>query len=182
MLRKQKLRLFCGLVLLCATSWLPVYAQDAPTVVLIVRHAEKATDDPADPNLSEAGKKRAQDLLAVAAAAEVGAIYTTQYKRTQQTAQPLAAKLGLALNKVEITRENMPGYAVALAKEILAKHAGKTVLIVGHSNTVPQIAEAFGVARPAEIDEAAEYDRLLIVVVPKAGKARLLQARYGAGK
>jgi phosphohistidine phosphatase SixA len=121
-------------------------------------------------------------LVKAAATAEVSAIYTTQYKRTQQTAQPLATRLGVPLTKVEITRENAAGYAAALAKEILAKHAGRTVLIVGHSNTVPQLAEAFGVARPAVIDEATEFDRLLIVVVPQSGKARLIQARYGAGK
>lgn len=182
MLKKQKLLLFGWVLVLAATACLPIYAQDAPTVVLIVRHAEKATDDPTDPNLSEAGLKRAQDLLNVVGAAEVSAIYTTQYKRTQQTAQPLATKLNLAVTKVEMTRANAAGYPAALAKEILAKHAGKTVLVVGHSNSSPQIAEAFGVPRPAAIDDATEFDRLFVVIVPKTGKPQLLQARYGASK
>ena len=173
--KRHTLPLLLTILAICA----PALAQDAPLVVLVVRHAEKATDHPTDPNLSEAGFKRAQELVNVAAAAEVSAIYTTQYKRTQQTAQPLAERLNLAPVKMEITRENTAGFPAALAKELRAKHLGRTVLVVGHSNTVPQIVEALGGPRPPAIDEANEFDRLMIVIVPKKGKTRVIQARYG---
>ena len=70
----------------------------------------------------------------------------------------------------------------ALAKELRAKHKGRTVLVVGHSNTVPQIVEALGGARPPAFDEATEFDRLTIVIIPKKGKTQVVQARYGNGK
>jgi broad specificity phosphatase PhoE len=164
----------CFILLSCGTS---VFAQNTPTVVLLVRHAEKATNDPADPDLNEAGRLRAQTLVNVSG--DVSAIYTTQYKRTQQTAQPLADKLNLTLTKVEITRENSAGYAAALAKQIRAKHAGRTVLVVGHSNTIPPITEALSGVKVPAFDEATEFDRLTVVIIPKKGKAQVLQARYG---
>lgn len=161
-------------------SGFSAFAQNTPTVVLLVRHAEKATDDPTDPNLSDTGRQRAQALVNVSA--KVSAIYTTQYKRTQQTAQPLADQLKLTLTKVEITKENSAGYAAALAKEIRAKHAGRTILVVGHSNTIPPIIEALSGLKVSAFDEATEFDRLTILILPKKGPVEIIQARYGSGK
>jgi hypothetical protein len=69
-----------------------------------------------------------------------------------------------------------------VAKEILAKHAGKTVLVIGHTNTVPQMVEALGGKLPPAIDDAAEFDRLFVVIVPKKGAVKVVRGRYGESK
>jgi len=58
------------------------------------------------------------------------------------------------------------------------EHAGQTVLVVGHSNTVPKIVEALGAAAPPPICDQ-DYDDLYIVSIPSEGKPRLMHARYG---
>lgn len=155
------------------------HAQDSPTIVLVIRHAEKAAEGGDDPGLSEAGVKRTQDLIEMAGEAGVTAIYTTQYKRTQETAKPLAARLSATVTPVEINRENASAYPARLAKEVLSKHAGQVVMIIGHSNTVPAIVEALGARRPAAIDDATEFDRVFVVVVPKSGGVKVIKTRYG---
>lgn len=161
-----------------------VVAKEATTIV-IVRHAEKGTDDPSDPSLSEAGQARARALAAALEGSQVSAIYTTQYKRTQETGKPLAEQPALMkLPKVDITVRpvtpaNMRGYAVSLAREVLEKQAGKTVVIVGHSNTVPELVKAFGGKEVNPLTEE-EYDRLYILVRPVAGPLRLFQTRFGS--
>ncbi|HVS00035.1 MAG TPA: phosphoglycerate mutase family protein [Thermoanaerobaculia bacterium] len=155
----------------------PVPASGNTTVVL-VRHAEKATDDPRDPSLSAAGQKRAAALAAALEAADVKAVYATQFKRTRATAEPLARRLGLSVVERPVAGDASV-YARDLAHEVLAQQAGKTVLVVGHSNTVPELVKAFsGVAVAPITDE--EYDHLFIVVVPSSGAARLVKTRYGA--
>lgn len=148
------------------------------TTVVVVRHAEKATDSPDDPSLTPAGQKRAEDLAAVLDGARVSAIYSTPFKRTHATAEPLARKLGLKILDRPMTAANRASYAGDLAREVLKQQKGKTVLIVGHSNTVPDIVKAFShIAVPPLTD--ADYDRLFIVEVPATGPARLFKARYG---
>jgi broad specificity phosphatase PhoE len=158
------------------------YAQDLPTVVVVVRHAEKAADGGNDPSLSDAGVKRAQELVELAEEAGVTAIYTTQYKRAMETARPLSARLSVPVSAVEINRENAGTYTSKLAKDVLAKHAGQVILIIGHSNTVPEIVEALGGKRPAAIDDATEFDRVFVVIVPKSGGAKVIKTRYGQRK
>jgi hypothetical protein len=80
---------------------------------------------------------------------------------------------------VEINRENASAYPAKLAKDVLAKHAGQVVLVIGHSNTVPALVEAFGAKRPAAIDDATEFDRVFVLVVPKSGNVKLVKTRYG---
>ncbi len=152
---------------------------EAPTVILVVRHAEKATDGGEDPPLREAGVQRAQALVEVAAEAGVTAIYSTPFRRTRETARPVAERLGLTVRQLEVESSDASAYARALAREVLSKHRGGTVLVVGHSNTVPLVVEALGGGSvPAIADD--EYDRLFIVVVSRAGPARIVKVRYGA--
>src|SRR5688572_3557377 len=165
----------------CATtatrsSAVPVTA--TATTVVVVRHAEKSTDDPRDPTLSAVGQERARALRAVLRNAGVTDIYTTQYKRTRQTAEPLAQQTGIAITERPANAANSATYARDLAQEILTRSAGKGVLVVGHSNTVPDIVKALsGVAVPAITDP--EYDHIFIVVIPTSGSSRLMQLRFG---
>jgi broad specificity phosphatase PhoE len=143
-----------------------------------VRHAEKGTDDPRDPTLSTAGLQRAAALSTLLKDAGVKGIYATQYKRTRQTAEPLARQLGISIVERPASSANAATYARDLAQEVLVRNAGETVLIVGHSNTVPDIVTALsGLPVPAITD--AEYDHVFTVTVPATGAPRLKQSRYG---
>jgi broad specificity phosphatase PhoE len=150
----------------------------AATVVIVVRHAEKAAVEGSDPPLSEAGRKRAERLAEIGEQAGVQAVYTTQFKRTRETAQPLAARLGLTPQTVELGRENIAAHPAALAREITTKHKGKTVLVVGHSNTAPRVAAALSGRSLPDLDDATEFDALFVVVIPDEGPPRLVRAKY----
>jgi broad specificity phosphatase PhoE len=148
------------------------------TSIVVVRHAEKSTDDPRDPSLSATGEERARALSSLLRDAGVTDIYVTQYKRTRQTAEPLAKEAGISIVERPITSANSATYARDLAQEIRTRSAGKGVLIVGHSNTVPDIVNALsGITIPAINDP--EYDHIFVVVIPASGSPRLMQLRFG---
>jgi broad specificity phosphatase PhoE len=147
------------------------------TVVLIVRHAEKASDADDSP-LSDAGTQRAQALVGVAENAGVSAIYTTQFKRNHDTAQPLAVRLGIVPTEVPINLQNPGDYGKTLARDIIEKHQGQTVLVIGHGNTVGSLVEGF-MGRVVALGDV-QYSDLLVVIVPPTGTARLIKAQYGA--
>ena len=165
-------------LLLASAVPAPARTFEAPTVVIVVRHAEKGEGDPQNPPLSEAGRQRAQRLADLAAPAGVSVIYTTQLRRTRETAQPLAERLRLTPETVTLTRENMAGHPAALASEIKTKHKGKTVLVVGHSNTAPRIAGALSGQTIPDLNDATEFDALFVVIIPDDGPARLIRAKY----
>src|SRR5262249_16066844 len=146
------------------------------TVVLLVRHAEKAAQPADDPPLTQDGRHRAEALAGVVKDAPPTAIITTQLRRTVDTAQPSATALDVAPEVVPVTATNPQQNAVDVAAAV-RKHAGKTVLVVGHGNTVPQIIAALGGPWLPDICEAV-YDKLFVLVLGK--DARLIQTRYGA--
>jgi broad specificity phosphatase PhoE len=142
------------------------------TTILIVRHADRLGTDDA---LTPAGLARAQELAHVAAKAGVAAIYSSDTRRTRDTAQPLASALGLTPNLYP------PDDTSALVRTIFADHRGQTVLVVGHSNTVARIiAAAGGPTLPDLADD--EYDDLfaLTVCACPSGRPTLLRLQYGA--
>src|SRR5690349_4591663 len=150
--------------------------QPGPTVVLIVRHAEKASDAEDSP-LADAGTGRAQALAGVAENAGVSAIYTTQFRRNHDTAKPFSERTNVAVTEMPVDLQNPGDYGKRLAKDILEKHAGQTVLVVGHSNTIPLIVEAL--TGQAGLVNDVQYHDLLIVTIPPSGQARLIKAEYG---
>lgn len=178
--------LAAALVLALAVSTLispPAEAASAKvTTIVVVRHAEKATDDPRNPTLSHAGQDRAQDLAEALDGAGLSAVYVTEFRRTQLTAAPAAQRFGLTPEIRPAASQETPAYAKALATRILSKNAGKSVLVVGHSNTVPEIVKALSGRTVPEIDEPTEFDRLYVIEVPKSGTARVIAARYGRPK
>lgn len=147
-----------------------------PTVVLLVRHAEKGTQPPQDPPLTKRGAARARALVAVARDAGVTAIITTQFERTRKTAEPTAKALHIT---PEVVNAGTPAqHARAVAQQIL-RHAGGTILVVGHSNTIPAIVGALGAPQPRDLCDS-EYDQLFVVVIGDTGPPRLIRSRYGA--
>jgi broad specificity phosphatase PhoE len=150
----------------------PAHAQ---TTVILARHAEKAAAPADDPPLTAEGEQRARDLWSAVKDAGVSAIITTNFARTRGTAAPTASALGITPDAMQ-ARD--PNHVAAVAAAI-KRHAGETVLVVGHSNTVPAIIGALGAKRPPDICDAT-YDDLFIVTIAQDGKARVVHSRYGA--
>lgn len=145
----------------------------AQTIVL-VRHAEKADAQKDDPALSDAGQRRAEALATVLKGSKVTAIYTTQLRRTQETAAPLAKASGITPRVLTIARGGMAEH-VAEAVRLAREKPDGVVVIVGHSNTVPAIARALG-AETADMPEC-EYSRLVTILPGQP--VRAIIARYG---
>jgi phosphohistidine phosphatase SixA len=166
------------------------------TLLLIVRHAEKQ-DDSGNPNLSAAGLARAEALGVVAADWPVAGVYATDLCRTAQTAQPTASRFAMPIavqpsgssaagledcdppiSSPALFLDPTLGGAADLLSWILEQHAGQTVLVVGHSNTVPKMLLRLGVG-PVEMTED-DYDRLFLVTYDSDRGARMVETRYGA--
>ena len=146
------------------------------TTVILVRPGEKVTKGMADdPPLSAAGVARAAELARVLADANVAAIYTTPYRRTRSTAAPVAAARGLT--PIEVAGGK--SYPADVVARILADHAGETVLVVGHSNTTPDVLRQLGIASPPTIADS-QYDDLFIVTLATGMPPRMVRLRYGA--
>lgn len=164
---------FAALLLFPAIS----HAASRDTVVVIVRHAEKAADDPKDPTLSETGITRSQALAKALANLPLSAAYATQYRRTQLTAQPAAQAAGISVQVIPVDSGNADRYGSDLAARIRRQHRGQNVLVVGHSNTVPDLVKALSGVTVDEIGES-EFDRVYVVTLDGKGRARLLSLHY----
>ena len=161
---------------LAAMALLPALA-DADVLVVVVRHAEKATDDPRDPDLNADGQARARLLAAALAGSRLDAAYATQFKRTRQTAAPAAAAAGVEVKVRPIDGSNSATYAADLARDLRALPSGSVVLVVGHSNTVPGIVTALD-GRPEREMPESEYDRFTTVRLRADGGADTVVSRY----
>jgi broad specificity phosphatase PhoE len=141
------------------------------TTVVLVRHAEKV-DDSADPLLSDAGIERAASLATALADAGVSAIVTTQYQRTRNTAAPLGERTGIAPVVVAASGRSHAEEVAARVREL----APGTIVVVGHSNTVPAIIRALGGPDVGEIPDSA-YDDLFVLMLDEDG-VRLIRTKY----
>jgi len=142
--------------------------------VYVVRHAEKASTDPKDkdPELSAEGAERAEALMKLLRGEKIDSIFTTNYKRTKLTGFPLADKIGIALKTYD------PATQKAFVKQLMTTAQGKKILIVGHSNTVLDIVEAFGAEKPVKELTDDDYDYIFVITV-KSKKAEVKVERYG---
>lgn len=147
-----------------------------PSLVLLVRHAEKAAEPASDPPLTAAGAERARALAAALSDAGVTAVITTELRRTRDTAAPLAEKLRLKPEVVSVRSRDVDQHVQEVAKAV-RQHPGGVVLVVGHSNTVPRIVAALGGPRLTDICDSV-YDNLF-VLASEAGKIRLVRSHYG---
>ncbi len=142
------------------------------TTFILVRHAEKTDDGTSDPGLTPAGVERAQRLAALLSDAEIDAVFSTQYKRTMRTVSPAASARALEVQFYQ------PGNPV-FVDEVLAKYPGKTVLIGGHSNTIPQLVNALIGRDEYETFPDDAYGNILIVsVVQKGEVTKVLGLHY----
>jgi len=141
--------------------------------IYLVRHAEK-TKQRNDPALTPDGQLRAKALIKVLGDAGVTHIHSSDYTRTRETARPLADYLGLDIDIYD------PRELSAMADTL--KLTDGTHLVVGHSNTTPQLVELLGGEGGTPIIEATEYDRLYVVKISEAGEVSSQLIRYGAGQ
>lgn len=150
-------------------------AKATVTTIYIVRHAEKVTSDSTnqDPVLTPEGEARARALASYLNGKPVAAIYSTKYKRNSLTAKPLADERKLKLNTYE-------GHDFQeLKNQVLQNYVGKTVVVIGHSNTILPLVEAFGAKKPfAEVPDS-KYDHVFKVTVQADGTATVEAATYG---
>lgn len=137
----------------------------APEIAYLVRHAEKASGADRDPVLSDAGQARAQALRDWFASRRVDAIYVTHLRRTQHSAAPLAQARDLELRVLPA------GDSAPLLARLRERHCGEHVLVVGHSNTVPEIAAALGGVN-FTIDEH-EYGEIFVLRPPGSTMERV---------
>lgn len=142
-----------------------------PTVIYLVRHAEKALENPEDPGLSEAGQARADLLVKLLADADIGEVWSTDTRRTRNTAEPVANANELSIQLYD------PRGIPAFARTV--KQRGGRYLVVGHSNTTPSFVEALGGEPGVGIVEE-EYDRLYIVTSGPGGHVETVLIRFGA--
>jgi len=139
----------------------------AQPVVVIVRHAEKANNAGKDPDLSSAGRARADALARILKDADITAIFTSEFKRTQETAAPTATLIG-------VTATVVPAKDTAGLVAKLHQLNGNA-LVVAHGDTIPNIIKALGMDRPINIPDE-DYSELLIVTL--GDKPQLFRLHY----
>ena len=163
---KKSLGLLLTIVAMGASA-APGEVQEA---IFLVRHAEQAGPGFKNPPLTEAGQRRAKALAEVLEDADLDVIFVSGWRRTAQTAEPVAEALNV---KVKVHPRND---IVGLMSRLRTEHARDRVLIVSHSRIVPSWLKALGHSEEVEIDE---YDNLFVVVPQAKGEPLVVHLRYG---
>ena len=152
----MRVRILFLLLLCCCFAGAGASQQDDNYTLYLVRHAEKQADDSHDPALSGAGRSRSEQLATWFQDNDIEDIWSSDYRRSRDTAAPLLSMLGLELKLYD------PRDLPALASELFENH--NNALIVGHSNTTPELARLLCHCVIADMDES-EYDRLIVVSI-----------------
>ncbi|WP_276134525.1 SixA phosphatase family protein [Polluticoccus soli] len=155
------------------TTVIPALISDTTTTLIVLRHAEKETTG-ADPNLNSDGLLRAEELKRLLDNLSISAIYSTPFNRTRQTVQPLATAKGLSITEYPTTKSYTD-----LESEILSAYRGKIVVVVGHSNTVPDMVKELSNNSFNVIIEDSQYDNLFVVSMPEKLKPTVTPLKYG---
>lgn len=172
-LRRRPLYTPLGIVLISVLAvvliggWL--VASWGATTVVLVRHGERVSEA-RDAALSPAGQARAERLAAMLEGAGLDAIYVSEARRTQQTAEPVSQLTGVEAEVVPAAEHGR------LLRRLKWRHRGDVVLVVGHSNTVPVIADGLGA--PIGVIEADEYSGLWVITYSRLRGTRVLALRY----
>jgi phosphohistidine phosphatase SixA len=140
----------------------PGAALAEPSAIYLVRHGEKASIGK-DPALTPQGQLRAQNIATILHRTGIQAIFSTPTARTLQTAQPLARQLGLQVGQYD------PAVPEALVEKV--KVLRGPVLVVGHSNTLPDLVRLFG-GEPGPDIADDEYGRLYQLTPGASGAVR----------
>lgn len=149
-----------GLFLLLGAEAIAQSELSVPKTFIFIRHAEKVQTLHADPPLTAAGAAQAVAFAELLKEQNISAVYSTPYRRTLETAAPLASLKNLTTQLYE------PLYAVSLLEQLKTQVDSGVVVVVGHSNTIPDMVNALvGREEVAPITEE-EYGLVFIVIVP----------------
>jgi len=154
------------------TLTLTQFIRDTATTFIVLRHAE-TTGIGADPGLSADGQLRADELLRAMKNVPIGAVYSSNYNRTRQTAQPTATDKGLSVQIYDPSNQN------PLINTVLSDHKGGAVLVLGHSNTAPALLNLLTGTTAYPTMPDSQYDNLYIVTVFEKGRAEVVHLKYG---
>lgn len=147
------------------------------TTIVLVRHAEKQVGAISDAPLSPQGEVRASRLAQMFGDSEpfgrIDRIYVTNTRRTQQTSAGVAQRLGINAEVVDSKTDS-----AELARRVLRENRGGRALIVGHSNTVPELIAALARIKDVPPIGEEEFDTLYVVTVPTIGKVSVLRLKY----
>jgi len=153
------------------------FESQATTTIIFVRHAEQTSHEETDPSLNDAGKQRVAELTRQLVDADVvagiDAVYSTPFKRSQETAQPIADALDLPISSYDAADTK------TVLETILKNHKGKIILVVGHSNTVPALIANLGASKNVPPIAQNEFDNIYIISIPWFGKTKTIRLRFG---
>ena len=177
--RKRRLRRIQALIIYTGIAiglaWF--FESQATTTIIFVRHAEQDLAAGDDPGLSDAGRRRVSELTRQLANADVvagvDAIYATGFRRSQETAQPLADALNLKVNKYDAEDRE------SVLETILKNHKGKIILVIGHSNTLPELIANLGASKKVPPIDYMEFENIYVIYIPWLGKTKTIRLRFG---
>jgi broad specificity phosphatase PhoE len=171
--RIQALVIYAGIAV--GLAWF--FESQATTTIIFVRHAEKEQSGGDNPGLSDAGRRRVAELTRQLVDADVvagiDAIYSTPFRRTQETVQPLAEALDLPIISYDAADRE------TVLETILKEHKGKIILVVGHSDTLPELIANLGASKKVPPIDEMEYDNIYIISIPWFGKTKTIRLRFG---
>jgi len=171
--RIQAIIIYAGIAI--GLAWF--FESQATTTIIFVRHAEKELNSGDDPALSDAGRRRVAELTRQLVDADVvagiDAIYTTPFRRARETAQPLAEALNLEMNTYDAADRE------TVLETILKNRKGKIILVVCHSNTLPELIANLGASKNVPSIDESEYVNIYIVSIPWFGKTKTIRLRFG---
>ena len=162
-------------IMLLLAATVPVVAQESDTeavIFILVRHAETEPDGTRDAPLSTTGETRAAALKALLSSQPIKGVYSTDYKRTKGTAQPLAEAKSLSVETYH------PFDDKNFLNSLIEKHTGQTVLVAGHSNTIPVMVNLLIGEEKFEALDHSDYGNIFIVTATKTGNGTLVRLRY----
>jgi phosphohistidine phosphatase SixA len=145
-------------------------AQEKLTTIMLVRHAEKEVSADKDPELSSAGRQRASKLAEMLSKTHLDAIYSTHFKRTEQTVAPVAQQHQLSIINYQGKPEEVDS--------MLSKHRGQTLLICGHSNTIPSFVNRLVGKEEYKTFDDADYGNFIVVTLSDANSSKATWLRY----
>lgn len=177
--RRRRRRIIASaafLVISLTLAW--IFESQSTTTVIFVRYADVDSGDESNPGLNSAGQRRAEELVRVIGdinvVASVNAIFATQFRNTQETAEPLAKSLQMPVQVIDA--DNVRG----LTDLILQEYKGDIVLVITNRKALPQLIQRFHGSKNLPEIEDSEYDNLFIVSIPWYGKVKTLRLKYGA--
>lgn len=175
----RELAMLCVAVIVGGVSTSRAAAQAGPSLVILVRHAEKAAMPGDDPPISDVGHARALALAMALKASPPTTIIVSSRKRTAETAEEVANATGVTPQVISLDGGGAAAIAAAAAA---VRRATGVVLVVGHSNTVPAIIKALGGPTLPDICDATYSHFFVLTLAHDAQPAALVIARYGANE